>query len=285
LERLINRSVKSSLKEHTPELLSAFNKSNVLFAQAASRFNNDFLRGLIAKGSPELLNPAAREAGDVVGAPELIIKELVQKGAISRIGKLQQALGVDSVAMGNIRAMGIQRLLSEGTVDGAVVGSKLLKAVQGRGTLELEGFGVKTMTKLLGGDTIEGLTKFAKALEVAQTKGPSPGGFAATLWQIGAFGSLVALDFNAAAGTVLIAPFIASRMLTSPFGRQLLAQGFRLPRTEAALPAMQALFNRMVAFNTGLDTISSNFIKESLLGEEPLTTRVETPGGAVTVRP
>jgi len=130
------------------------------------------------------------------------------------------------------------------------------------------------------------MINFAEGLKLAQAKGARPGSFAATLLQIGAFGNLLAFQFNAAAGVIILGPFASSRLLASKAGRQWLSQGFRLPRTEAAIPAITAFFNRGVALNTGMDIIAQNFIKETLGGEEPnAVTSVQTPDGStVTVR-
>lgn len=301
LSRLMRRQVQASLKNHTPDLLPIFNKSDVLFAQAERRFNNKALRSLIAKGSPELLSPATRQfaeesageaadriAKEAVGSAELIADALLQKGEVSLARKLNLILANDPVAKSKVQSYVINRVMSEGfDKEGMLVGSKLLGVLQGRGPSELGGFGADTLKAFLGKETYDGTIQFAKALALAQTKGPAPGAFAATLIQIGALSKILAFSFDPASASVLIAPFGASRLLASKVGRQFLTQGLKLPRKgEAALSSATAFFNRGVALNTGLDIIAQNFIQEALANEEPNpVTSAQTPEGAtVTVR-
>ena len=301
LSRLMKTQVKESLAKFTPDLLPIFNKSDVLFAQAERRFNNRALRSLIAKGSPELLSPATRKfaeesaeaaaeriAKEAVGAPELIADALLEKGGVSLARKLNLILDNDPVAKGKVQSYIINRVMSEGfDKEGMLVGTKLLGALQGRGPSELGGFGADTLKAFLGKETYDGTIQFAKALALAQSKGPAPGSFAATLIQIGAISKILAFSFDPASASVLIAPFGASRLLASKGGRQWLAQGFKIPRKgEAAIASANAFFNRGVALNTGLDIIAQDFIKEALSNEEPApVTSVESPDGStVTVR-
>lgn len=276
LESSIGDSIKDVLGRQAPDLLPLWNESNLAFATAERRYNNKFLRSLIARGDPK-----------VGGIPEDLVTQLFRPRSTTRIRMLKTALndGKDP-AFQQLQSFGIQKILSEAMVqaqDGSTTlsGNKLLGLVKGKGFLELGGFGKETIEELLGPQMRADLIKFASALSQSQKTIDGGGKFAAMLQVVGAVGKVMTGGgISTQTAGIFLGPEMLARFWVSPKMRNLLIGA---ARKTADHPSKMILGNRLTAYAAGMDTALSDYLNQVLgIGPAPPEERsIQTPEGSV----
>ncbi|MBU0958617.1 MAG: hypothetical protein KKB31_01600, partial [Nanoarchaeota archaeon] len=195
--KLIDQETEEGLSPY-PEALSLWREANRLYVQGEKQFNNAFIRRLIKKADP-----------DFGGEPEAIGKIVFRPGAIGYVKQVKAA--TDPATFKQFQSYYLQNLLSKSVDDsGNIIGDKMLQNMYGK-----SGTGDNVLRELFDLQTLDNITKFAKAAKVSQMERREHIG---KIWiQLSQAGAAANLGFGGPgqeiSGIIVLGPPILSRAL------------------------------------------------------------------------
>ena len=253
LIKLLDQSIDDTLKVENPEALAIWREANRLYDLDSKQFNNAFLRRLIKLADP-----------DFGGEPEMVMKGIFKRGAISNINRAWKA--VDPAIQQQMKSWYIQDLLvRSANPEGEILGKTWVNNLYGKA-----GMGQKALNAIFSSEELKGITDAATTLKLIQTKqGEGTGNVLVKLMQGGAVvGIMQPGKARKIASATLIIPAVLSRMFTNPITAKWLTQGFKLPAGTSAAASLGAKLIGAAA------NIKNNMEREQ---ESKISAQPETP--------
>ena len=229
LDGIIEKGLRK--KGVNPDLWLLKKDADTNWAAYRDKFSNEVIKDLMKKVSK---NPAGISKHIVIAEHE---------------GAEQLIVGLNRINPPHVRQMyqrGALEIIYKGASDasGNISGESMMKFLVGE-----NGMGERAGKALWGKEGYNTLFHFAKSLTETQKKAPISEGKLAI--QFVQFGALMTLPYAAATGnlgsvegvsaaTILIAPKVLAKMLTSPKVEQALLRGASMPRSDPRWPATLA---------------------------------------------
>ena len=257
----LTTQIRQGLKEQDPFLAQQWDEANFMTAASNKQFNDAVVRSLVKKIDETRS-----------GVPDRIAQEIFKPNNVTNIKKIKNAVA-DDEAWNKVLSVKLQDIFEQALPPGSTTstgalrvnnapdGAMLEKAMFGR-----TGVGAEAMTAAFGPQRVAQYREFINALKVAQQGQASGlGGMFIQLQQasaakrslgavmqmtgVGLVGAGAASDDyvneGMASGTAfIIAPWMLSRLMTSPTGAKLIIEGMKTP---AGTPAALGLAGRILA--------------------------------------
>ena len=228
LEKTLDKNITKVLEEVNPEALMLWRQANELYKSGVAKYNNYFLRKLMAAADPKRM-----------GEPEKVVKMVFRNRGVSGIRKLKTALGEKQWNMLQGWYFGDLLSRSVNPQTGELLGGKLLANMYGK-----SGMGRKEIGTIFSKSQIEQIDKVATTLKVIQEKlGEGTGRMFIQLTQAGAFtgvagATVMGYPMPATAGAIIFGPYVLARMMLNPITARWLTKGVQVPLAAKLIPAI-----------------------------------------------
>lgn len=236
---LIDTAMEKSLKDSgQDEALRILREANRLWKDGSEKFDNEFVRRLIKKGTRQ-------------GEPEAIVKAILKDKAVSNIRRAKVAVGgANTPEWKKIQSHFVQDLFARSTKKGTgeLTGPTL--------TANLTKMGKQSLREIYTPGQLNKIQEFANALSVIQAK--QADGTGRMFIQLTQAGALVSIpfgsEFNRLSATILLGPGVLAKAFTNPKIADVITRGVKAgTKTKVAAGAL----GRFIADVTAADFAES----------------------------
>lgn len=230
---LLDEAMEKSLKDSgQDETLRILREANRLWKEGSEKFDNEFVRRLIKRGTRQ-------------GEPEAIVKAIFKDKAISNIKRAKTAVGGrNTPEWKQMQSHFVQDLFTRSTKRGTgeITGATL--------QANLDKMGKKALREIYSPGQLNKIQEFANALSVLQAKQAE--GTGRMFIQLTQAGALVSIPFGGALNplstTILLGPGVLAKAFTNPKIADTITRGIKAgTKTQAAAGALGRMISEITA--------------------------------------